>query len=41
MNEFISKGFRIIYVDEMMVTKSSLPTHAYSRKNERIAIDHW
>ena len=41
LNEFIRKGFRIIYVDEMMVTKSSMPTHAYSLKNERIRIDHW
>ena len=30
LNEYIKKGFRIIYVDEMMVTKSSMPTHAYS-----------
>jgi len=41
LNEFISKGFHIIYADEMMVTKSSIPTHAYSRKNERIKIDYW
>ena len=24
-----------------MVTKSSMPTHAYSVKNKRIEIDHW
>ena len=41
LNEYIQKGFRIIYVDEMMVTKSSMPTHAYSEKNKRIKIDHW
>ena len=37
----MDKGFRIIYVDEMMVTKSSMPTHAYSEKNKRIKIDYW
>ena len=25
----------------MMVTKSTIPTHAYSVKNQRIKIDHW
>ena len=24
-----------------MVTKSSMPTHAWSRKNERIKLDYW
>ena len=25
----------------MMVTKSTLPTHEYSLKNQSIKIDHW
>ena len=41
MNEHIQRGFRIIYADEMMVTKSSMPTHAWSQKNQRIKVDRW
>ena len=26
---YINKGFRIIYVDEVMITKSTIPTHEY------------
>ena len=32
INDHIKRGFRIIYADEMMVTKKSMPTHAYSQK---------
>ena len=32
-------GFRVIYLDEMMVTTSRIPTHEYNRKNSSIQID--
>lgn len=32
-------GFRVIYLDEMMVATSRIPTHEYSRKNSSIQID--
>ena len=41
VNDHIARGFRIIYADEMMVTKKSIPTHAYSQKYQSIRIDHW
>lgn len=34
-----AQGYRIIYIDEMCVTKSTIPTHEYSKKNEPIEID--
>ena len=33
-------GFHVIYIDEMMVTKSSIPTHEYSLKNQNVSIDY-
>ena len=36
----IEDGFMVIFVDEMMVTKSIIPTHDYSQKNTPIQIDH-
>ena len=33
------KGFRIIYIDETMVTKSSIATHEWSKKNINYEID--
>ena len=33
------QGYRIIYIDEMCVTKSTIPTHEYSMKNRPIEID--
>ena len=33
------QGFRIIFIDEMCVTKSTIPTHEYSLKNQPIEID--
>ena len=29
LSYYINKGFRIIYVDEVMITKSTIPTHEY------------
>ena len=29
-------GFHVIFVDEMMVTKSTIPTHEWSQKNTSI-----
>ena len=34
-----SKGFRIIYVDETMVTKSTIATHEWTNKNKNFEID--
>ena len=33
-------GFRVIYLDEMMVTTSKIPTHEWIKKNASIHIDH-
>ena len=33
------RGFRVIYIDESMVTKSTIATHEYSVKNENYSID--
>ena len=33
------KGFRIIYVDETMITKSTIATHEWSKKNSNYKID--
>jgi len=33
-------GFRIIYLDEMCVTKSTIPTHEYSLKYQPLQIDY-
>ena len=40
LNYYRERGFRIIYLDEMMVTKSSMPTHAWSSKRTSIDIDY-
>ena len=34
-----SRGFRIIYLDETMVTKSTIATHDWSAKNQNYKID--
>ena len=34
-----SEGYRIIYIDEMCVTKSTIPTHEYSNKYKPLMID--
>ena len=33
-------GFHVIYVDETMVTKSTIPTHEWSQKNASVQIDY-
>lgn len=33
------RGYRLIYIDEMCVTKSTIPTHAYSPLRRPIEID--
>ena len=38
LNHYISRGFRIIYLDECMVTKTTLPTHAWSNLKSNIDI---
>ena len=37
--EFRAKGFRIIYIDETMVTKSTIATHEWSQLNHNFEID--
>ena len=32
-------GFRIIYIDETMITKSTIATHEWSKKNSNYKID--
>ena len=39
LDAYRNDGFRIIYCDEMCVTKSTMPTHEYSLKNQEIKID--
>lgn len=37
---FKSEGYRIIYVDEMMTTKSTIPTTEWSCKNKPLKLDY-
>jgi transposase len=34
-----SRGFRLVFVDETMVTKSTMPTHEWSAVNTRYMVD--
>ena len=36
----MNRGFRIIYIDETMITKSTMPTHNLSAKYDRVDIDY-
>ena len=36
----IDDGYHVIFVDEMMVTKSTIPSHDWSQKNSQIQIDY-
>ena len=38
--EYASRGFRILYVDEMMVTKKTVPTHDWAAKYDNVKIDY-
>lgn len=33
------RGYRVIYIDEMCVTRTVIPTHEFSRKHEPLHID--
>ena len=33
------RGYRIVYIDEMCITKSTIPTHAYSPMRKPVEID--
>ena len=39
LNYYKSRGFRIIYLDEMMVTKSTMQMHEWSQKNFSYKLD--
>ena len=39
LEEYRERGFRIIYIDETMITKSTIATHELSRKNFNFEID--
>ena len=36
----ISKGFRIVYLDETMVTKSTMPTREWTGLKHQIKVDY-
>ena len=36
---YSSMGIRVIYIDETMITKSTVATHEWSRKNSNFEID--
>ena len=38
--EFRNRGFRIIYLDEVMFTTRTMPTHEWSRKNTNVTISY-
>ena len=38
LSYYINKGFRIIYCDETMITKSTIPTHDYNLPYQRVTI---
>ena len=40
IREHQRRGFRILYLDEMMITTRTMPTHEWSRKNTNIAISY-
>jgi len=40
MRQYRERGFRIVYLDEMMVTKSTMPTHEWSVRNEHVQISY-
>ena len=40
INEMIARGFRIVYLDETMVTKSTMPTHEWSGPHHRLEVDY-
>ena len=39
LSYYINKGFRIIYLDEVMITKSTIPTHEYHLPYQRVNIN--
>lgn len=39
LKQVAEQGYRVIFIDEMCVTKSTIPTHEYSMKNKPIEID--
>ena len=40
INYYKERGFRMVYIDEMMVTKSTIPTHEWSNKLENFEIGY-
>ena len=40
LRQYQRQGFRIIYLDEMMVTTRTMPTHEWSLKNTNVLIDY-
>ena len=39
LQEYIDRGFKIFYIDETMITKSTIPTHEYTASNYRFEIN--
>ena len=40
LQELEAQGHHILYVDEMMTTKSTIPSHEYSLKGRPIEVDY-
>ena len=40
LQEMIDRGFRIIYLDETMITKGTIPNREWTPKKQRLQIDH-
>ena len=40
IKEWRSRGFRIIYLDEMMITTRTMPTHEWSLKNTNMTMSY-
>ena len=39
LDYYRAKGFHIVYIDETMITKSTIATHEWSKKNSNYKID--
>ena len=40
LKDMIKRGFRIVYLDETMVTTKTMPTHEWSGENHQIQVDY-
>jgi len=40
LKQAIEEGYKIIYADEFMVTKMTIPTHDWSKRNNTLKVDY-